>query len=94
MKDAVELKCDGRSQSLGAGDTKHSAEAQVLAGSESAGPADIAMQTRCIYCDSEQYAPFVWSISRGQAGCAWCGKVPPVMTEAQYREMLADANRR
>jgi hypothetical protein len=51
---------------------------------------DIAMQTRCIFCSREQYAPAVWPISNGQAGCSWCGKVPPVLTDKQYYKKLKE----
>jgi uncharacterized CHY-type Zn-finger protein len=45
-----------------------------------------AMQTRCIYCRREQYAPAVYSISMGKEPCVWCGKTPPKMTYAEYRD--------
>lgn len=48
------------------------------------GKGKFAMQTRCIYCHKEQYAPAVWEISNGNIGCAWCGKVPPKMTYEEY----------
>jgi hypothetical protein len=46
---------------------------------------DIAMQTRCIYCHKEQYAPVVYPISMGEHPCVWCGKTPPKMTYVEYR---------
>ena len=49
---------------------------------------DIAMQVRCIYCDKEQYAIAVWSISHGEHPCVWCGKTPPVLTVTEYRERM------
>ena len=48
------------------------------------------MQTRCIYCKREQYAPAVHAISNGEAGCAWCGKIPPILTEAEWLEKLQE----
>lgn len=51
-----------------------------------------AMQVRCIYCKREQYAPAVYPISHGKAGCSWCGKVPPVFTtdEEYYKALKED----
>lgn len=51
-----------------------------------------AMQVRCIYCKREQYAPAVYPISHGEAGCSWCGKVPPVFTtdEEYYKALKED----
>ena len=46
----------------------------------------LAMQTRCIYCHKEQYAPAVYPISIGKSGCAWCGKIPPKMNYDEYRD--------
>lgn len=56
--------------------------------------AEIAMQTRCVHCLSEQYAMAVLPVSLGEAGCAWCGEKSTPMTEAQWREALALARRR
>ncbi len=47
---------------------------------------NIAMQTRCIYCHKEQYAPAVYLISIGEHPCCWCGKTPPKMTYEEYRD--------
>lgn len=53
------------------------------------------MQPRCVFCAREQYAPAVWRISHGEAGCAWCGRVPQVFTSEQgYRDALDAARRR
>ncbi len=50
---------------------------------------EVVMQTSCIYCKKEQYAPAVYTVSHGEAGCAWCHKVPPVFTYVKkYREEL------
>ena len=50
---------------------------------------DVVMQTTCIYCKKEQYAPAVYPISHGEAGCNWCGQVPPVFTHMKkYIEAL------
>ena len=49
----------------------------------------IAMQEKCIYCGEEQYKPAVWSISNGEHPCVWCGKVPPIMTVAEYKQELS-----
>ena len=46
------------------------------------------MQERCIHCFKEQYAPAVYAISKGEAGCSWCGKKSSVMTEGEYRKAL------
>jgi ribosomal protein S27E len=53
---------------------------------------DIAMQSRCIYCKKEQYAMVVFDISHGEHPCVWCGKTPPVLTEAEYRKLLKTEN--
>jgi hypothetical protein len=53
---------------------------------------DVAMQTRCIYCQKEQYSSAVYPISHGECGCAWCGKVPPVMTNKEYKKELFRIN--
>lgn len=52
---------------------------------------EVAMQVRCLHCLREQYAPAVMPISFGDAGCVWCGHVSKKMTEAEYRNALADA---
>lgn len=49
----------------------------------------VAMQSRCVYCGREQYAPAVLDISRGQHPCVWCGKTPPMMTEQEYRTAMS-----
>ena len=54
----------------------------------------IAMQVRCVNCLAEQYALAVSRISRGEQGCVWCGHVPPVYTDAEYREALRLARAR
>lgn len=41
---------------------------------------NVIMQVKCIYCKREQYSPAIYPISIGEAGCSWCGKVPPVFT--------------
>lgn len=48
----------------------------------------IAMQDRCIYCGMEQYGPAVWDISNGKCPCAWCGRIPPVLSVAEYTNIL------
>ena len=48
----------------------------------------VAMQTRCVACGREQYAPIVFLVSKGEAGCAWCGHVTGPMTEEEYRGAL------
>lgn len=50
----------------------------------------IEMQVRCVACKREQYAPAVWPISHGEAGCSWCGYVPKPMTTEEYRAALAE----
>ena len=50
---------------------------------------DVAMQVRCVKCFREQYALAVWAISHGNAGCSWCGHVPPVMTAREFRDAMA-----
>lgn len=49
---------------------------------------DLAMQTYCIYCGLEQYAPAVHSISNGEEPCCWCGKMSKQMTVEEYKESL------
>jgi tRNA U54 and U55 pseudouridine synthase Pus10 len=49
---------------------------------------DIAMQTYCIHCGLEQYAPAVYSISHGEEPCCWCGKISRKMTDEEYNEAL------
>lgn len=49
---------------------------------------DVAMQTRCIFCKREQYGPAVYDISYSKHPCVWCGKTPPVLTDAEWRERL------
>lgn len=51
---------------------------------------EIAIQTRCIYCHQEQYGPAVMAVSRGLVPCAWCARIPPVLTEDEYREKLRE----
>ncbi len=47
----------------------------------------VVMQTRCVYCGVEHYAPLVWEISHGRVSCDSCGRIPPVFTsKAEYRE--------
>ena len=45
----------------------------------------VAMQTRCIYCHKEQYAPAVYEISYGKHPCVWCGKTSPKMSYERYK---------
>lgn len=49
-------------------------------------PETRALQEHCIYCGREQYAPAVLDISEGKHPCVWCGRIPPVLTEQEYRE--------
>jgi len=56
--------------------------------SESINESTIAMQEKCIYCSREQYKPIVWSVSHGECPCAWCGKVPPIMTIDEYKNKI------
>ncbi len=44
------------------------------------------MQSRCVYCKREQYAPAVYSISLGEHPCVWCGEFSKPMTEQEYSE--------
>lgn len=54
---------------------------------------DIAMQTRCVSCKREQYAMAVYSISRGEHPCVWCGVMGRKMSKEQYRNaMKGDAS--
>jgi hypothetical protein len=47
------------------------------------------MQPRCVYCKREQQAMAVYAVSHGNAGCAWCWRVPPVYYDIErYREAL------
>ena len=50
---------------------------------------DMAMQTRCVHCGVEQYAPIVYAISRGQEPCVWCGEKSVEMTVAEYHKQMA-----
>lgn len=47
-----------------------------------------AMQVRCVHCLAEQYVLNVPAVSRGEAGCAWCGKLSQPMTTSQYQAAL------
>ena len=49
---------------------------------------DVAMQTRCVHCKKEQYAVYVYNISFGKQGCAWCGKKSSPMSEPEYYKLL------
>jgi len=44
----------------------------------------LAMQERCVHCSKEQYAPAVYSISKGERGCEWCGKKSEPMTQSEW----------
>ena len=48
----------------------------------------VAMQTRCVHCGDEQYAPFVYKVSQGTSGCAWCGAFSTPMTGGEYDPAL------
>lgn len=52
---------------------------------------DIAMQTRCVVCLKEQWAPQVHPISMGEAECTWCGAMGVKMT---YKEWQAAMDKR
>lgn len=41
---------------------------------------DPVMQPRCVYCKREQWVIIVASVSLGEIGCAFCGRIPPVFT--------------
>jgi hypothetical protein len=57
--------------------------------SASANADNVIYQSRCIFCKREQYTLAVPAISHGHAGCAWCGRTPPVFTDLQrYRAAL------
>ena len=47
---------------------------------------DVAMQSVCIFCLKEQYAPFVYEISHSKRPCAWCGMYAPILTEEEYKK--------
>jgi hypothetical protein len=49
---------------------------------------DVVMQTRCVACLHDQWAPAVFDVSFGERGCAWCGHVSRPLTEAEYRVVL------
>ena len=51
---------------------------------------EIAMQTRCIYCKKEQYAPAVYAISYGEHPCVWCGKTPPKLSYDEWHKKLKE----
>lgn len=49
----------------------------------------VVMQTQCVWCKYNQWAQRVYAVSHGEAGCTWCGIVPPVYyAEADYRAAL------
>jgi len=45
---------------------------------------DLAMQTRCVHCGKEQYAPAVIHVSNGEGQCCWCGEYSTKMTVDEY----------
>lgn len=47
-----------------------------------------AMQTRCIWCQAETYAPNVYQFSLGETPCHSCGGKTEPLTEAEYRHAL------
>jgi len=49
---------------------------------------DIAMQSRCVHCRREQYAPAVFSISHGEHPCVWCGKKSKKMTHKEWLKAI------
>jgi hypothetical protein len=49
---------------------------------------DIAMQTKCVHCLQEQYAPAVYLVSKGECSCVWCGKKSRPMTKSEYESSL------
>jgi len=51
---------------------------------------EIAMQTRCVHCGKEQYAPAVWDISHGRHPCCWCGEMSTEMSDEEWRAKLAE----
>ncbi len=54
-------------------------------------PDRIVMQPRCVYCLREQWAIIVALVSKAEAGCAWCGRIPPIFTdEGRYRAAMHD----
>ena len=46
----------------------------------------LAIQIRCVWCHREQYAPAVYNVSLGKAGCSWCGKKSKKMTFKKYSD--------
>lgn len=55
---------------------------------------EIAMQSRCIHCLGEHYAPNVIAISYGEAVCHNCGRFSREMPWADYVEALSAARER
>lgn len=53
-----------------------------------------AMQTRCIHCGLEQYAPAVWELSTKGGSCPWCGERIVTMSEEEYRIKLREHRER
>ena len=51
---------------------------------------NIAMQSRCVHCGQEQWAPAVWGISHGELTCAWCGGLSEKMTYEEYYQKLKE----
>jgi hypothetical protein len=52
-------------------------------------PAEVVLQTRCVFCKREQYALNSLAVSHGNAGCSWCGRVPPIFYDIErYRAAL------
>lgn len=45
---------------------------------------DLAMQTRCLHCNREQYALAVIGVSTGELGCTWCGVKSEPLTRVEY----------
>lgn len=56
-------------------------------------PDDIAMQTRCVNCLTEHWAPAVMLVSYGDMICR-CGHTSQPMTYAEYADALHAAMRR
>lgn len=55
---------------------------------------NIAVQSRCIHCLGEHYAPAVIPISYGEAACHNCGKFSRQMPWTEYVEALSKARER
>lgn len=55
---------------------------------------NVAVQSRCIHCLTEHYAPAVIAISYGEAACHHCGRYSREMPWADYVEALSKARER